>query len=152
MVNERGIWPLEFTSRFGNPGFAVLAALQPDGWGDLLARMAGLVGRGEGRFRARPGWSVAIVLTTPPFPATLEASLPRDDPPIFFLHQPEGKDVEHYHLVDVRTEDVQLLGRRRSGPAMIVTGTGPTVSAAQEAARACARNVIMPELRWRGYR
>ena len=32
---------------------------------------------------------------------------------------------------------------------MIVTGTGPTVEAAQEAARARARNVVAPELRWR---
>ncbi len=39
MVDERGPFPLEFTCRFGNPGFAVLAALQTDGWGDLLARM-----------------------------------------------------------------------------------------------------------------
>ncbi|MFC7692231.1 hypothetical protein ACFQY5_24320 [Paeniroseomonas aquatica] len=33
---------------------------------------------------------------------------------------------------------------------MIVTGTGDTVPAAQEEARARARNVVAPELRWRG--
>ena len=149
IVNEQGTWPLEFTCRFGNPGFAVLAALQPDGWGDLLGRMAGLVPRGDGRFRAGPGWSVAIVLTTPPFPATLDGCAPGDDPPVFFLEQPRGDDLGHYHLVDVRTEAGQLLTRRRSGHAMIVTGTGPTVQDAQQAAAAAARNVVIPELRWR---
>ena len=149
IVNERGVWPLEFTCRFGNPGFAVLAALQPDGWGDLLARMAGLAGNGEERFRAEPGWSVAIVLTTPPFPAHTDAGISGDDPPIFFLQPPAGNEVGHYHPVDVRTEDGQLLGRRRSGHPMIVTGTGPSVEAAQEAARERARNVVIPELRWR---
>ena len=48
----------------------MLAALQEAGWGDLLRRMAE---GGAGRFPARPGWSVAIVLTVPPFPATMPA-------------------------------------------------------------------------------
>ncbi|MBP0494010.1 hypothetical protein [Roseomonas indoligenes] len=146
IVNERGVWPLEFTCRFGNPGFAVLAALQPDGWGDLMARMAT---GGTERFTARPGWSVAIVLTVPPFPAHTESSAPDEDPPVFFLRQPEGAELDRYHLVDVRMEDGQLLGHRRSGHLMIVTGTGTTVEEAQEDARARARNVVAPELRWR---
>jgi phosphoribosylamine--glycine ligase len=50
--------------------------------------------------------------------------------------------------VDTRIEDGQLLGRRRSGHLMIVTGTGPTVPAAQEDARTRARNVVAPELRY----
>lgn len=150
IVNERGVWPLEFTCRFGNPGFAVLAALQPDGWGDLMARMVGgPTTVAQGRFATRPGWSVAIVLTVPPFPAHTETSKPEEDPPVFFLRQPEGAELDRYHPVDMRMEDDQLRARRRSGHLMIVTGTGPTVQAAQEDARARARNVVAPELRWR---
>ena len=150
IVNERGVWPLEFTCRFGNPGFAVLAALQPDGWGDLMARMVGHPATvAQARFASRPGWSVAIVLTVPPFPAHTETSLPEEDPPVFFLRPPEGPELDRYHPVDMRMEDGQLLGRRRSGHLMIVTGTGSTVQAAQEDARARARNVVAPELRWR---
>ncbi len=52
--------------------------------------------------------------------------------------------------MDMRQEGGQLFVHRRSGHAMIVTGTGPTVEAAQAAARARAANVIVPELRWRG--
>jgi phosphoribosylamine---glycine ligase len=146
MVDERGAWPLEFTCRFGNPGFAVLAAMQRDGWGDLLARM---VEGGAGRFATLPGWSVAIVLTVPPFPATSPGSSPEDDAPVFFLDPPEGAEAAHYHFVDVRREGGQLLGHRRSGHLMIVTGTGADVPAAQASARARARNVVAPELRWR---
>ena len=150
IVNEHGIWPLEFTCRFGNPGFAVLAALQRDGWGDLMARMAAGPSAGPpAHFATLPGWSVAIVLTVPPFPAHTEASPSDEDPPVFFLRPPEGAELDHYHLVDMRMENGQLLARRRSGHLMIVTGTGLTVQAAQQDARTRARNVVAPELRWR---
>jgi phosphoribosylamine--glycine ligase len=155
MVDERGPLPLEFTCRFGNPGFAVLAAMQRDGWGDLFRRMV-TGGAGEGPeggpedFATTPGWSVAIVLTVPPFPAVDHAAAPDDDVPLFFLEEPQGEALRHYHLVDARRDaEGQLLVRRRSGHAMIVTGTGPSVAAAQEAARARARNLVAPELRWR---
>ncbi len=145
IVNEQGVWPPEFTCRFGNPGFAVLAALQPDGWGDLLARVAA---GGAGRFDTRPGWAVAIVLAVPPFPATL-CCRPDDDPPVFFHRPPAGEELARYHFVDMRQEGGQLLAHRRSGHLIIVSGTGASVPAARDAAQARARNVIAPELRWR---
>ena len=146
MVDERGVWPLEFTCRFGNPGFAVLAAMQPDGWGDLFERMAR---GGAGTFRTTPGWSVCVVLTIPPFPAHTERAAPEEDAPIFFVREPEGEEHRFHHLMDVRREGGQLLAMRRSGYPMIVTGTGPTVEVARAAAVRRAENVVIPEIRWR---
>ena len=145
IVNERGPLPLEFTCRFSNPGFAILAAMQVDGWGDLLDRMARGAG---GRFRAAPGWAVAIVLTIPPFPATAPLN-PAEDAPVFFLEPPSDAELPSYHFVDMRREAGQLLVRRCSGHAMIVTGLGPDVAAAQREAHRRAANVIVPESRWR---
>lgn len=146
IANEAGLWPLEFTCRFGNPGFAVLAVLQRDGWGDLLERMAA---GGSDNFATRPGWSVGIVLTIPPFPAEDPAAAPDDDAPVFFHTDPDGADAAHYHFSDVRLADGQLLARSRTGYAMVVTGTGADVRTAQGRAAARARNVIIPDLRWR---
>ncbi len=42
-----------------------------------------------------------------------------------------------------------MFARRRTGYAMVVTGTGHTIAAAREAATARARNVCAPDLRWR---
>jgi phosphoribosylamine--glycine ligase len=147
IVDERGPFPLEFTCRFGNPGFAVLAAMQADGWADLFIRMA--AGEG-GRFRTVPGWSVAIVLTVPPFPAHTDSAPPETDPPIFYIDEPGPADLPHYHFVDMRRDGQRALRvHRRSGHAMIVTATGPTIAAAQQGAARRAANVIAPELRWR---
>ncbi len=147
IANEAGLWPLEFTCRFGNPGYAVLAPLQPDGWGDLLGRMA----RSDTeRFAVLPGWSVGIVLTVPGFPQETPDADPAADPPVFYHEPPSGTEAAHYHFADMRQEDGQLFARRRTGYAMVVTGAGATVPAAQDAALARARNVIIPGLRWRG--
>ncbi len=152
IVNEAGLWPLEFTCRIGNPGFAVLAALQCAGWGDLLERMAGT---GRGPVPVDSGWSVAIVLSVPPFPGWTATGAPEEDAPVFFHRAPTAGELARYHWVDMRCErggsqsGGQLLVHRRSGHAMIVTGTGSDVTAAQHAARTRARNVIIPELRWR---
>jgi phosphoribosylamine--glycine ligase len=65
IINEAGIWPLEFTCRFGYPGFAVLEPLQALGWPELFQSM---IRRDAPRFPTRTGFSVCIVLSTPPFP------------------------------------------------------------------------------------
>ncbi len=80
IVNENGIWPLEFTCRFGYPGFAVLSPLQQTPWGDLFAAMAS----GKGGATMRPGFCVAIVLTTPPFPYDRKTVEEAVGLPIFF--------------------------------------------------------------------
>jgi len=146
IANEQGLWPLEFTCRFGNPGFAILAPLQTAGWGDLLGRM---VHGGAGSFPTSPDWSVGIVLTVPPFPEELPDADPAADPPLFYHREPGGDEIPHYHLSDVRLSGGQLFARRRTGYAMVVTGTGATVPAAQAAATQRARNVMAANLRWR---
>ena len=65
IVNAHGIWPLEFTCRFGYPGFAILDPLQATSWADIFHAM---VTGSRSTFETRGGFSVGIVLDhIPPF-------------------------------------------------------------------------------------
>ena len=67
IVNEAGIWPLEFTCRFGYPGFAILDPLAADKLGRTLPQHGDALGSATFETRDRASRSV-IVMTTRPFP------------------------------------------------------------------------------------
>lgn len=141
IVNEQGVWPLEFTCRFGYPGFAVLEPLQAVGWGELF----NLLLRGETRLPTDRGFSVCIVLTTPPFPQSRKEI----DAPVGLPIMVEGVEREHLHLGEVGLVDTELVTAGLYGWTAVVTGTGPTVAEARDAAYARARKVRTPNIRYR---
>jgi phosphoribosylamine--glycine ligase len=145
IVNEAGIWPLEFTSRFGYPGFAILEPLQETKWGELFAAMAG---RPNGGFSARPGFSVGIVLTTPPFPYSRHQIEEPVGLPVL-LDGIDGEDRRNLHYGEVGLEGDQLVTSGVYGWTMVVTGTGPTIAAAQRAAYERVTRVTVPNMRYR---
>lgn len=142
IINEDGIWPLEFTCRFGYPGFAVLEPLQGLGWGELFQSM---IRRDTARFPAAHGYSVCIVLSTPPFPySRTEFDAPTGLPVV-------AKDVEpeHIHWGEVGRSDGEIVTAGLYGWTAVVTGTGTTISEAKAAAYARAAHVRTPNLRYR---
>lgn len=146
IVNEAGIWPLEFTTRFGYPGYAVLDPLQQTGWAELFRMMARR--EGENRFVARGGFSVGIVLTTPPFPYSRKEV---DEPvglPILF-DEMDDQDRRHLHYGEVGLDGDQLVTSGLYGWTMVVTGLGATIEAARAEAYRRASRVSIPNGRYR---
>lgn len=146
IVNEAGIWPLEFTCRFGYPGFAVLDPLQALGWAELLQMMA--LGQG-GTFAVRKGFSVGVLLTTPPFPYS---RMEIDEPvglPIRFAHTLDAEDRRNLHVGEVGMESGQLVTSGLYGWTMVATGVGGTIAEAQAEAYARTRRVFIPNARYR---
>ena len=141
IVNENGVWPLEFTCRFGYPGFAVLEPLQEEGWGNLFSSML----HGDRQFATRDGFSVCVVLSTPPFPLARYDV----DTPVGLPIVTEGVEPEHLHWGEVGLVDGQLVTAGLYGWTGVVTGTGPSVANAKAAAYARAARVKAPNLRYR---
>jgi phosphoribosylamine---glycine ligase len=146
IVNERGIWPLEFTCRFGYPGFAILTPLQKTPWGDLLAAM---VGRSGSALETRPGFSVGIVLTTPPFPYPRPQVEEPVGMPVLFDGELTAEDRQHLHYCELGLEAGELVTSGMYGWAMVVTGVGPSIATAQQRANRLADRVLIPNVRYR---
>ncbi|MDQ4138040.1 MAG: phosphoribosylamine--glycine ligase [Actinomycetota bacterium] len=142
IINADGIWPLEFTCRFGYPGFAVLEPLQAQSWAELFGGMI----RGEiTSMQSRPGFSLCVVLTTPPFPYTRHDVAADVGLPLRIGEIPP----EHLHLGEVGSEGSQLVTSGVYGWTAVVTGTGATVQQAKDQAYRYARQVQAPSLRYR---
>jgi phosphoribosylamine--glycine ligase len=146
IVNRDGIWPLEFTCRFGYPGFAVLEPIQRTPWGELFAAM---LSRSRDRFLAVPGFSVCILVTTPPFPYSRKEI---DEPvglPVFLDRALGPNDRRHLHYGEVGMAGDRLVTSGLYGWTMVVTGTGASIEAARAAAYKRVARVSVPSMRYR---
>lgn len=142
IINEDGVWPLEFTCRFGYPGFAVLEPLQALGWGELFEL---LVSGGSGMLPTRTGFSTCIVLTTPPMPLSRKQVDAHVGLPVLVGEV----DPSHLHLGEVGVSGPNLVTSGLYGWTAVVTGTGATVSESAAAAYANAAKIRAPNLRYR---
>ena len=146
IANQHGIWPLEFTCRFGYPGFAILDPLQETSWAELFRAM---VTRSRMAFATRPGFSVGIVLTTPPFPYPRPMVTEPLGLPVLFDGALDAEDRRNLHFGEVGLEQGELVTSGIYGWTMVVTGVGPTIAAAQERANRLADRVLVPNVRYR---
>jgi phosphoribosylamine--glycine ligase len=142
IINEAGVWPLEFTCRFGYPGFAVLEPLQAEGWAALFRRM---IARGGARFETRPGFAVCVVLSTPPFPWSRHEL----DSTVGLPVEAAQVEPEHLHWGEVGLAGGRIVTAGLYGWTAVVTGTGGTVPAARQAAYERAAKVRCANLRYR---
>jgi phosphoribosylamine--glycine ligase len=146
IVNAHGIWPLEFTCRFGYPGFAILDPLQATSWADIFHAM---VTGSRPTFETREGFSVGIVLTTPPFPYARPEAKDPVGLPILFDGELSAEDHANLHYGEVGLSEGHLVTSGIYGWTMVATGTGPTIGSAQKKANHLADRVLVPDLRYR---
>jgi phosphoribosylamine--glycine ligase len=146
MVNDMGIWPLEFTCRFGYPGYAILDPLQRTPWANLFRLM---LNTGSERFDTESGFAVGIVITTPPFPYYRDNVPEPIGLPILFDGDLTPEQRRNLHYGEVGLKGDVLVTSGMSGYTLVVTGTGETIEAARVAANALAEKVIVPNGRYR---
>lgn len=145
IVNAQGIWPLEFTCRFGYPGFAVLGPLQETRWGDLFAAMT----RRTGDVRMQSGFCAAIVLTTPPFPYDRKAVDEVVGLPIIFDGALNETDRTHLYFGEVGLSNGQLVTSGQYGWTMVATAVSNSIETARTKAVELADRILTPNVRYR---
>jgi phosphoribosylamine---glycine ligase len=146
IVNEAGMWPLEFTCRFGYPGYAILDPLQKTPWADLFRAMLTRSVRG---FETEPGFAVGIVITTPPFPYYRDTLPAPVGLPVLFEGDLSPAELRHVHYGEVALQNGVLVTSGASGYTLVVTGTGQTIEEARDAANALADKVTVANARYR---
>ena len=146
IANDQGVWPLEFTCRFGYPGFAVLGCLQAEPWEAVLEKLA----KGSATsLDTHDGFAVAVVLTVPPFPYPHGYAELGKGEPVGFARQTTPADLDHFHFGEVERLGGHLVTSGSIGYVMVVTGRGSTVELAQRDAYGRVAKVVIPNVRYR---
>lgn len=146
IVNERGVWPLELTCRFGYPGFAILDSLHEENWASILS---GMVKRNRSVIETKDGFSVGVVMTVPPFPYSDGYDELGRGTPICFRDTITETDRESLHFGEVTLRNGQLVTAGMVGYAMVITGVGNTIEDARHAAYDRVDKVVIPNGRYR---
>lgn len=146
IINDDGVWPLEFTCRFGYPGFAILAALHVDGWEPLLRAMCGE----DVVVRTYPGHAVGVVMTVPPFPGPATGgTYHARGMPIRFIDGVSAEDLEQVHFGEVDFANGEVVVGGASGYVLVATGRGRDVATARAAAYRLVERIRIPNARYR---
>lgn len=150
IVNDKGVWPLEATMRFGCPTIHLQAALHLSPWGDFLKALA------DGKaydLQCKTGYGIVVSLAVPPFPFF---SYTRIDPEhllggvAVFFKKPLSED-EQTRLCFQQTclENGRYRIAGVTGELAFITGTGATVDEARVQAYSLIENIIVPKMFYR---
>jgi phosphoribosylamine--glycine ligase len=144
IVNANGIYPLEFTARFGYPTISI----QQEGISMPISEFLYKLASGElTEFKTKRGFQVGVRIIAPPYPF--------NDPQTFNNYSKDSAilfkkpDLSGIHIEDVKKVDGQWLIAGTSGVILIVVGTGYTMKHAQNQAYNRIKNVIVPNMYFR---
>ncbi|MBU0598411.1 phosphoribosylamine--glycine ligase [Patescibacteria group bacterium] len=144
IVNGNGIYPLEFTARFGYPTISIQQDSMITPIGEFLYELAA----GDDPYlKTKKGFHVGIRLVVPPYPyhdrKTFEVY--SKDAVIVF----KGKNLEGVHIEDVKLVNGEWTLTGSAGVALIVTGSGLTMKQAQDQAYNRIKNILIPNMYYR---
>jgi phosphoribosylamine--glycine ligase len=144
IVNWRGIYPLEFTSRFGYPTINLQMEGVLSDWGEFLFAMA----KGENfELRTKKGFQVGVVIAIPPFPFTdPDAFKKYSEDAVIMFKKPDFSGV---HICDVKLVENDWHVAGQSGYVLVITGSGSTMEEARKQAYSRVENIMIPNLFYR---
>ena len=144
IVNSKGIWPLEWTSRFGFPTISIQMEGITSDWGPFLSDIAH---GNDAQLKTKKGYQVGVVVAIPPWPFEDEKAFRKysEGATILFRRQ----SLDGVHIGEVKSEEGDWHIAGNSGYALVVTGSGATVLDAIERAYLNVGNVMIPNMFYR---
>lgn len=143
VVNDQGVWALEFTPRFGYDAFPSLLELVDTDLGEVIAKMA----RGEqpDELPLKDGFASAVRVSVPPHPS--EEFRHEGGVPIQGLTK---QDRAHMYFFEVRLdEEDRLVTSYGGGAVAAITGLAPTIQQAFNTPYEIAKRLRIPEKQYR---
>lgn len=144
IVNANGIYPLEFTSRFGYPTIMIQQEGMITPIGEFFHELA--AGRCA-KFKAKTGFQVGVRVIVPPYPFDDEGTFESmsKEAVIFF----KRGTPEEVHIEDVKLVNGQWLVAGTSGVVLCVVGMGSTMSQAKAQAYSRLKGISIPNMYYR---
>ncbi len=146
IANAQGLWPLEFTSRFGYPGNAICAGLQKDSWPALFLR---LIQKSSLSLATSSGFALGVVINVPPFPYAYGYKELSKGLPVLLEPALTNEESSRLHFNEVAKKDGLLVTSGMTGNVATAVGVGGTIKEAQAQAYALSAKLIVPNVRYR---
>ena len=139
-----GVYPLEFTSRFGYPTISIQMEGVTSSWGDILHKISG--GEETG-LKTKKGFQVGVVVAVPPFPFNDDRTFRKYSEEATILFKKDNREGIHLGEVKASNGDWHIAGK--SGYTLVVTGSGMNMKDARGQAYNRVENVIIPNMFFR---
>lgn len=144
IVNGQGIYPLEFTARFGYPTISI----QQEGIQTPIAEVFyNLANKKSFEMKCQRGFQIGVRIVVPPFPFDDDKTFEVNSKDRIILFRKPS--LEGIHLEDVKIVNGEWVITGDSGVILIVMGTGLSVKQAQAQVYSRINNVMIPNMYYR---
>lgn len=143
IANARGIYPLEFTCRFGYPFISIQMEGVLSPWGEFLRAIAN---HEQCDLKVKKGFQVGVVCATPPWPFKDKAQADiYHDLSILF----KKPNLDGVHLGDVKIVEGDWRIAENAGYDLVVTGSGASMEEARKQTYSRIDNIMLQNMFYR---
>lgn len=149
IVNEKSIYPLEATARFGYPAIQLHMEFHISPWGKFLKALADGT---DYNLKTRKGYGIVVLIATPPFPYYRNrfSNFSLEGTPIFFKDEISTEDFDHIHFEGVaRKKSGEYYICDNIGYVIHISGLDSTVEGAREKVYSLIRKIVIPKMYYR---
>jgi phosphoribosylamine---glycine ligase len=147
IVNKSGIYPLEFTTRFGYPTISIQIDSLNMKVSDFFYKLAN---NEKFEIKTKSGFCVGVRVVVPPFPFDDEFSFNLNSKDTIIYFKKKSKNyLDGIHIEDIKIVNNEWVIAGTTGLVLIVCGNANTMQKAKENAYKKIKNIVIPNMYYR---